>query len=151
MGCYAHLARFEEFLAPGEPPDKGLDEALGVAVGLRPVRADERSKTSQRTALRKMRVDYCVLLNDGLFSRYCVFLAMFGPLRGLRRRIKSPAKSVTRHSNAPTPDFRKRGQSVNLAGPQTHDVFDLDSANQQRVGDQRTMAAHRQRARSEPR
>lgn len=41
MGCYAHLARFEEFLAPGEPAGKGLDEALGVAVGLRPVRADD--------------------------------------------------------------------------------------------------------------
>ena len=33
MGCYAHRARFEEVLAPGEPPDTGLDESLGVAVG----------------------------------------------------------------------------------------------------------------------
>jgi hypothetical protein len=47
MGCYAHLVRFEEFGAPGEPPDKDLDEALGVAVDLRPVRADERSKISR--------------------------------------------------------------------------------------------------------
>ena len=31
--CASCEPRFEEFLAPGEPPDTGLDESLGVAVG----------------------------------------------------------------------------------------------------------------------
>ena len=45
MGCYAHLARFEEFLTPGEPLDKALDEALGVAVG-QPVRLQQLDEFS---------------------------------------------------------------------------------------------------------